>query len=130
MGAQGAAERHRVEALSSVTIHALDLDLSRQFYGEWLDLELLEEAEGKHLRFRAGAVELRVEREEMPAPRRAGGVREEPALSFAVRGLEAAFLALLRKGVKVKHRPTGGPDGRFASVYDPDGHEVVLRERK
>ncbi len=101
-----------------------DLDGSTKFYRDVLGLNLVEEQPGHHVKFAGGAGFLCLERK---------GAESYPSLDKAVVFLEVDDLpaklsalgpAVLQTGLGAGSQPS------WAVLRDPEGHNVVLIQRK
>jgi predicted enzyme related to lactoylglutathione lyase len=109
--------------LAGVELYFDDLGAAKQFYIEALGLQLEEDDPNHHVKFSAGPGFLCLERK---------GVEDYPSAEKAVVFLEVASLqsAVARVGASNVLRSV--PDGEqpWAAVRDPEGHTVLLLQRK
>jgi catechol 2,3-dioxygenase-like lactoylglutathione lyase family enzyme len=117
--------------LDSLTVTTKDIARSRAFYAAKLGFKVVEEREGTSFVVDAGGVKLHVDRDGARSPL----ARAEPRLVFNTDGLSARCTALRDLGVSVDgpraiEGGAGGGGVAFAELSDPDGHPIVLIERK
>lgn len=119
-----------VEGLSYVLLNVSSLDRSRAFYGDLLELPLLDAPEDNHvLVYGAGSVSLVLhghgEFEGIPPP----GPEDPGAVLFflSVADVDAAVEELRSAGATISAEPADQPWGeRTATVLDPDGYSIFL----
>jgi predicted enzyme related to lactoylglutathione lyase len=110
--------------LVGVELYFDDLQMGKQFYGEMLHLDLLDEVGGHHARFNGGPAFLCLERK---------GSETYPSRDKAVVFLEVANLAAAVECVGkeriIEMKPQGESSRRpWAAMHDPEGYNVVLVE--
>lgn len=110
--------------LVGVELYFDDLQHGKEFYGNNLGLDLLDEQVGHHARFNAGEIFLCLERK---------GAESYPSLDKAVVFLEVSDLAkaisFIGKEKFVALNPRGENIGRpWAALHDPEGYNIVLLE--
>jgi len=103
-----------------------DIKAARNFYEQELGLKLTHEAFGQWFEYDLGSATFAICQgdAEHPAPVRGA------ALAFEVSELSAEVNRL--KGLKVKFKSDIGetPVCLMAVIYDPDGNELILHQRK
>lgn len=107
-----------------VELYFDDLQQGKQFYGNTLGLELLDEEEGHHARFDAGERFVCLERkgsESYPSRDKAVVFLEVPDLAEAVRSIG-------EERIVATEPPSGGRRRRWAALHDPEGYNIVLVE--
>lgn len=105
----------RVTGIGGVLLHADDPDLLARWYGERLGVEALPEYPGGY----------------PAAPRDGQAVFAPPgtqpwSLTFQVRDLDALVAELRAAGVEVDTSIEDAPEGRVATLRDPEGNPVRL----
>lgn len=110
--------------LIGVELYFDDLPRGKQFYGDLLRLELLDEEEGHHARFSAGESFVCLERK---------GVESYPSRDKAVVFLEVSNLQDAVRHIgeeKIVAIKTAGEGRRqaWAALHDPEGYNIVLIE--
>lgn len=107
-----------------VELYFDDLQKGKQFYGDVLGLELLDEVEGHHARFNAGESFVCLERkgaESYPSRDKAVVFLEVPNLADAVGSIgKEKVIAMTSRG-EAGRRP-------WAALHDPEGYNIVLVE--
>ncbi len=110
--------------LLGIELYFDDLQQGKQFYGNVLGLELLDEEQGHHARFNAGEPFICLERkgsEPYPSHDKAVVFLEVPDLADAIRCIGEEKI--------VATKPLGEDRGRpWAVLHDPEGYNVVLIE--
>lgn len=110
--------------LIGVELYFDDLPLGKQFYGNALGLDLLDEEEGHHARFDAGESFVCVERkgsESYPSRDKAVVFFEVPSLADAVRSIGEEKIVATTPSGEGGRRP-------WAVLHDPEGYNIVLVE--
>jgi predicted enzyme related to lactoylglutathione lyase len=110
--------------LVGIELYFDDLSKGKQFYGNTLGLDLLDEQEGHHARFNAGESFVCLERK---------GSESYPSCDKAVVFLEVSNLADAVRSIgedKVVRMMPHGEGGRraWAALHDPEGYNIVLIE--
>jgi len=110
--------------LIGIELYCDDLQQGKQFYGDVLRLDLLDEEEGHHARFGAGESFVCLERkgsESYPSRDKAVVFLEVPNLADAVRSIgEEKIVAT--KPLGEDRRPP------WAALHDAEGYNIVLVE--
>jgi predicted enzyme related to lactoylglutathione lyase len=115
--------------VSVVSVPVSDQTAAKHFYTELLGMELLAEAEfGDELRWiqvgpRGAQTSLTLVTwfDEMPA----GSLR---GLVIDCADLEAEYRLLTERGIRFLGPPASQPGGTFATLTDPDGNHLSLRQ--
>ena len=110
--------------LMGVELYFDDLQQGKQFYGNALGLELLDEEEGHHARFDAGEGFVCLERkgsESYPSRDKAVVFLEVPDLAKAVRSIGEEKIVATKTLGEGRRRP-------WAALHDPEGYNIVLLE--
>ncbi len=111
--------------LSGVELYFDDLQGAKQFYSAVLGLELCDEQAGHFAEFDGGNGFVCLERkgsENYPS-------RDKAVLFFEVPDLEAAIAGIGPERV-VGSELRSGQRGRWAVLHDPEGHNIMLLERR
>ncbi len=111
--------------LSGVELYFDDLDRAKRFYSAVLGLELSEEGPGHFAQFDGGKGFICLERkgsENYPS-------RDKAVLFFEVPDLDAAIARVGPERI-VGSELRSGRRGRWAVLHDPEGHNILLLERK
>lgn len=111
--------------LDALTLTTKDIARSRAFYCAKLGFRVIEDREGQSFIVDAGGVKLHVDKDGARSPL----ARAEPRLVFNTNELRQRCMALRDQGVSVDG-PREGDGGEFAELSDPDGHPILLWERK
>jgi catechol 2,3-dioxygenase-like lactoylglutathione lyase family enzyme len=111
--------------LDSLTLTTKDLARSRAFYAAKLGFRVLEDRDGQSFVVDAGGVKLHVDMDGARSPL----ASSEPRLVFNTSELAARCTALRDLGVSVDG-PRRADSGVIAELSDPDGHPIILFERK
>ncbi len=112
--------------LATLTLTTKDVARSRAFYSAKLGFRVLEDQDGQSFVIDAGGVKLHVDKDGTRSPL----ARAEPRLVFDTSDLPARCMQLRDLGVSVDGPRAAGGGGHFAELSDPDGHPIVLWERK
>jgi catechol 2,3-dioxygenase-like lactoylglutathione lyase family enzyme len=112
--------------LDTLTLTTKDIARARSFYAAKLGFRVLEDQDGQSFVVDAGGVKLHVDKDGTRSPL----ARAEPRLVFNTVELAARCTQLRDLGVSVDGPRSAGLDGHFAELSDPDGHPIVLWERK
>lgn len=110
--------------LAGVELYFDNLEASRSFYRDVLELEVSREQAGYHAQFDTGPAFLCLEKKGVePYPS-----RDKVALFLEVGDLGAAVKRIGRERfAHVEPRPRGGRPA-WAVLHDPEGHNVLLLE--
>ncbi len=111
--------------LSGVELYFDDVDSAKRFYSAVLGLELSEEEAGHFAQFDGGNGFICLERkgsENYPS-------RDKAVLFFEVPDLDEAIARIGPERV-VRSELQAGRRGRWAVLHDPEGHNILLLERK
>ncbi|HLE95761.1 MAG TPA: VOC family protein [Candidatus Thermoplasmatota archaeon] len=113
-------------ALGMVTLHVRDFPASLAFYRDTLGLKLLDKVdEVKWAQFEvAPNVQLGIHQDDAESGHRHPG--GSSGFYFGVPDVDAAVSELARRGVTVVEKPQDAPFGRWASIEDPSGNEMML----
>ena len=110
--------KHQLEQIEFVTLWSKNLESSRAFYVDRLGLSILQERAGEFFQFDICGLPVCVDYH----PERSGD--ESNQIGVRVNDLEAMVALLRELDLPVK---TGDQPGqRWASIKDPDGHEVIF----
>jgi predicted enzyme related to lactoylglutathione lyase len=110
--------------LIGVELHFDDLQRGKQFYGDALGFELLDEEEGRYARFDAGERFVCLERkgsESYPSRDKAVVFLEVPNLADAIRCIGEEKIVAKKPLAEGRRRP-------WAVIHDPEGYNIVLVE--
>jgi predicted enzyme related to lactoylglutathione lyase len=110
--------------LIGVEFYFDDLQQGKQFYGNELKLELLDEEQGHYARFGAGQNFVCLERkgsESYPSRDKAVVFLEVSNLADAVRSVGEERIVALKSLPEGRGRP-------WAALHDPEGYNIVLIE--
>lgn len=105
--------------LIGIELYFDDLQMGKQFYGDVLGLDLLDEEEGHHARFNAGESFVCLERK---------GVESYPSCDKAVVFLEVPNLANAIRQIGEEKLVGKGRRPAWAALHDPEGYNIVLIE--
>ncbi len=111
--------------LSGVELYFDDVEAAKRFYSTVLGLELSDEQPGHFAQFDGGSGFICLERkgsENYPS-------RDKAVLFFEVPDLEAAIVRIGRERL-VRSALEAAPRGRWAVLNDPEGHNILLLERR
>lgn len=104
---------------AGVELYFYDLDRARRFYREVLGLELSDEETGHYARFDSGAGFVCLERK---------GSEQYTSRDKALLFFEVDDLAAARQAIGEERFVHDAPG--WAVLHDPEGHNVLLLERK
>ena len=115
-----------IRSIAFLTYSVSDIEKARYFYEDALGLKLTHEAGGEWFEYDVGDTTFAISAAdaEHPVPVR-GAV-----LAFEVSDLDAEVARLQKWGAKFRGGITETPVCRFATVFDPDGSEVIIHKRK
>ena len=104
--------------LQFFTIRTRNLPAARRFYVEQLGLDVIAEKEGEYVQVAVAGVPVCVDAEA------AGALQQPNQIGIEVSDLQQAIRYLEERGLPVKVGAAGSE--HWASVKDPDGHEIVF----
>jgi predicted enzyme related to lactoylglutathione lyase len=111
--------------LAGVELYFDDLPRARAFYKEVLSLEIADEAPGHYAKFNSGAGFLCLERkgsESYPS-------QDKAVLFFEVHDLAAALSSLGSARI-VQSGPSVSGSPAWAVIHDPEGHNILLLDKR
>lgn len=109
-----------IESVEFVTLWSKNLEASRAFYIDRLGLSILSERAGEFFQFVISGLPICVDYH----AERSGN--ETNQIGIRVNDLEATVDLLERSGFEVKRGGRQKPAERWASIKDPDGHELIF----
>jgi catechol 2,3-dioxygenase-like lactoylglutathione lyase family enzyme len=109
-----------VESVEFVTLWSKNVEASRAFYIDRLGLPSLRERAGEFFQFEIAGVPVCVDYH----PERSG--TETNQIGLRVRNLEATVALVEQRGFEVRRGEQQETAERWASIKDPDGHELIF----
>ena len=103
-----------------------DLARSRRFYEEVLGLACTHEVENEWLEYDLGNTTLVLTTADDDHPAGSRGV----TVAFEVSDLDEFLARLRERSVPLERPPNESPICRSATINDPDGHELIIHQRK
>ncbi|HEU5403976.1 MAG TPA: VOC family protein [Terriglobales bacterium] len=108
---------------AGVELYFEDLKRAKEFYGDFLGLEIEEDDPSHHAKFRLGGRFLCLEKK---------GVEDYPSVDKAVLFFEVADLAAFITQVGPQRMVQTGPASglpRWAVLHDPEGHNILILQK-
>ena len=103
-----------------VTIHTRNLEASRRFYVDLFQFPVLSEKPGDFVQVEIAGVPICIDLDKAPNP-----VIGKNQIGVQVADLPATIAILRQKGLEVTCGQSGSGE-TWASVTDPDGHELIF----